>query len=421
MNDTRRQARLVAYRAVSDLAGKGAFFLVTLLAARRLSQESFGVFSLGTTIGWMTAVAADFGIQLHVARAVAQRPWSARPLLAAWLRVRVWTAGIAVVAVTVGLVAMQARPAFAAATVLLTLTYAISGLVEFLHYFYRGLGRTDIESTIVLWQRAALLILAGAVLLWRPGVAGLALAMLVPSAGALLFSLRVALRMAGEMSASTPWRALATHAEARRDVFPIGAGIVLSALYFRIDVFLIDAWKGTAAVGLYNAIYRLVEALRLFPAAVLAVVLPTLFSATTHRPLTRIAALLTAGAAGVTVVAWVLAGWLVPFLYGEPYAAAVRAFQILMLSFPLMALNYALTHQLIGWHGHRAYAVLCAVALLVNVVMNAQLIPSSGIVGAAWTTLWTEGVVTVGCLIALTRVSGVAPLEGTDVRQVAVP
>ena len=40
-----------------------------------------------------------------------------------------------------------------------------------------------------------------------------------------------------------------------RDVWPIGAGIVLSALYFRIDVFLVQWWAGTELVALYNAVF----------------------------------------------------------------------------------------------------------------------------------------------------------------------
>ena len=98
-----REAALVAYRAFSDVAGKGAFFLVTVLAARRLSQDNFGIFSLGTTFGWMAAVATDFGIQLHLARAIARRPDEAARLLRSWLRVRVWTSVIALGVVSVGL------------------------------------------------------------------------------------------------------------------------------------------------------------------------------------------------------------------------------------------------------------------------------------------------------------------------------
>src|SRR5262245_50102816 len=37
---------LVGYRAVSDLIGKGSFFLITVVAAHRLSREAFGLFAL---------------------------------------------------------------------------------------------------------------------------------------------------------------------------------------------------------------------------------------------------------------------------------------------------------------------------------------------------------------------------------------
>jgi O-antigen/teichoic acid export membrane protein len=193
----------------------------------------------------------------------------------------------------------------------------------------------------------------------------------------------------------------ASGAEFVRDVLPIGAGIVLSALYFRIDVLLIQRWNGIEAVALYNAVFRLVEALRLFPAAVLAVALPMLVGATSSRPAARMSALVTLASIGVSAVLWLTAGELVPLLYGEPYAAAVPAFRILLMAFPLMSLNYVLTHQLIGWNGHHAYAMLCGLALGVNVGLNAWLLPSTGITGAAWATLWTEAVITAGCLVSL--------------------
>jgi O-antigen/teichoic acid export membrane protein len=58
---------------------------------------------------------------------------------------------------------------------------------------------------------------------------------------------------------------------------------------------------------------------------------------------------------------------------------------------------------LIGWHGQRAYAAVCAAALAFNLLLNWQLIPALGMTGAAWATLWTEVVMTVGCGVALTR------------------
>jgi O-antigen/teichoic acid export membrane protein len=228
--------------------------------------------------------------------------------------------------------------------------------------------------------------------------------MLLPVAATLFYSVRRALRLAVEQAggASAAGESLTIDIQsAVRDVLPIGIGIVLSALYFRIDVFLIEFWQGTDVVGLYNAVFRLVEALRLFPAAVLAVALPVLFRATDTRPLLSLSALLTGFSIVVALLLGLAAPGVVLLLYGEPYIGAVPALRILLLSLPLMSLNYALTHQLLGWSGHRAYAVICAIALLFNIALNAQLIPALSLAGAAWSTLGTEVLLTIGCVIAL--------------------
>ena len=401
MSQRRRDGALVAYRAFSDVAGKGAFFLVTLVAARRLSQDAFGLFALGTTIGWIAAVTTDFGIQLHLARAVAQRPADALPLLRGWLRIRLWTAAVAIVAVSVGLAISSPSPEFSRAILLFTLVYVVNGLIEFLHYFYRGLARSDVESTLTLVQRSVMLMLAVAVLWWRPGVTLLAGAMAVPALMTFWYSARLARRLAGSKGSIEPLHP----SHSLGSVLPIGVGIVLSALYFRVDVFLVQAWQGTTAVALYNAVFRLVDALRLFPAAALAVALPVLCRSTSRHAVVTLSALLTFGAIAVSTGLWVGAGWLVPLLYGARYVDAVPAFRVLLFSFPLMSLNYALTHQLIGWHGHRAYATMCAAALIFNVALNTRLIPANGIVGAAWATVATELVITCGCLVALGRIA----------------
>jgi O-antigen/teichoic acid export membrane protein len=412
-----RGAKLVAFRAVSDLAGKASLFVITVVAARELSQEAFGLFALASTLGWMLAVAADFGIQLHLARSVARQPSAAAGILRRWLWVRLWTAALSIATVMAVLITSRAAWTSARAILLLTIVYACSGLIEFLHYFYRGLARSDIESSLTLWQRSAMLVSALAALWWRPDVTVLALAMLWPVVATLAVSLRIAARLAGApltMSPGTPAKAeaaagaagtagidVASASQFKRDVMPIGAGIVLSALYFRTDVFLIQLWSGTTAVALYSAVFRLVEALRLFPAAVLAVTLPALCRAPDRRPIVRVSVGVTLFGIAAAFAIWTTAPWLIPLIYGPDYATAVPAFRILAVSLPLLSLNHALTHQLIGWDGQRAYAAMCGAALVVNLALNSWLIPTLAIDGAAWATLGTEVFLTVGCVSAL--------------------
>jgi len=420
-NPKLRHAFLIAYKASADLAAKGSLFVVTVVAARRLSPQGFGIFSLGSTLGWVAAVASDFGIQLHVARAVARHPEDAGALLTAWLRVRWATAAGALIAAGAGAALAPSTRAYTIPIAIFALVYVCSGLIEFLHYFYRGLSRSDVESTLTLWQRAGTLACGVLALLWRADVTVLAIAMLAPVVATLVASLRIARSFARASAppGGRPTAGAAHHAASaapahrihvshafRRDIWPIGAGIVLSAIYFRVDVFLVQRWVGTEAVGLYNAVFRLVDALRLFPAAVIAVVLPSLCRAADLRPLARAAAPVTLSAAAVAAVLWMAADVLIPALYHERYAAAIPAFRILLLAFPLMSMNMALTHQLIGWDRQRVYAALCAAALVFNLVVNSRLIPAWSIDGAAWTTLGTEVFLTAGCAVALWTTHG---------------
>jgi len=392
----------VAYRVASDVVAKGAFFAVMLIAARRLSHESFGVFSIGTTLGWMAAVASDFGIQMHLARSVAHGAEHAGDVLATWLRVRAVTSAavIAIAAAIAGV--MGSGGSTALAILLITVAYVAAGLVESVNYFYRGLGRTDIESTLTIAQRAALLLLAAIALSLSPTVVALGIAMVVPPVVTLGYSLARARSLAGSASgAVVRTQPIDVKGELLRDVLPIGAGIVLSALYFRIDVLMLQWWNGTDAVATYNAVFRLVDGLRLVPAAIVAVALPVLCRATTLQPLVRTSAMATGAAIAIAGVLWLTADAIIPLLYGSGYASGVAAFRILLLAYPLMSLNHALTCQLIGWHGHRAYAATCAAALLFNVAVNAAFLPAYASVGAAWTTVATEFVITAGSIAAL--------------------
>jgi O-antigen/teichoic acid export membrane protein len=400
-----RDYGLVAYRAATDFMSRLATLVLMIVAARRLPPAAFGVLMLGSTLGWIGAVASDAGMQMHLGRSVAREPGALWPLLQRWLGARAISSGLVLAMVGLVLAAWHIPASHGTPLLLLTLGYLLTGLMELVHHAFRGVGRTDLESTISASQRLVTLVLALAVLAWKPDVILLSAAMLIGPFVALTWSLVAARRLVPLGLVAPASRAadvrIPVWREFGRDVAPIGVGVVLSALYFRIDIFLLGLWYDTAAVGLYGAVFRIVDALRLFPAAALAVALPALCRATTLRTVTALAVPLALGAglAGASL-AWA-GGWLVPALFGPAYAAAVPAFRVLLLAFPLMSLNYALTQQLIGWNQQRAFAAVAAVALVVNVAANAWLIPPLAAAGAAWATLATELALTAGCLAVL--------------------
>ena len=393
----------IGYKVFSELVTRVISFAIVVLSVRLLVTEEFGVFSLAWTAGWMISLISDFGLQLFLTREVARRPSEAWSIFRHLFRIRLGVSGCVLAAVFL-IGALSGWPAYSGAFLALIAAQVGVSLIEFLNYFYRGLSRSDLESSFNLIQRLLALALVAVLLTIHPSVVNLALALLVATLLTLGWSVHLSVKLGrGIQEAQGQTPEPVSLSVLFRQVLPIGLGIVLSSLYFRIDVFLIEWWKGTESVALYSAVFRLVEGLRLFPAAVLAVVFPELCRDFSWKTLgwTCLGLLGLGAAVGALSARW--AAVLIEVLYGQSYLQAVDAFKILLLALPLLFLNFALTHQLMAWGLQRFYALLCAGALLCNLGMNWILIPRLSIGGAAWSTLGTEVFLTAGCALILIR------------------
>lgn len=412
----------IVFKGVADVAGKAVTLVITAIAARTLVSDAFGVLALAMGTGWLLGVATDAGLSMHLARETARHRDRARALLSEVMVVRAGLAYTAATMVTL-LVGQLVPPHWKLQFVLVVLAQLTSAVLDTVSHFFRGLERSELESAIHLSQRALTLVLSVIVLWWWPRLDYLGAAMLAPVVVALAVAMVFAWRISGtgefQLTTSADATAVkqpeATLSLSRfvRDVLPLGLGVLLSALYFRIDLYFIERWQGLEAVGGYNAVFRLVEAARLVPAAVMAVTFPLLVNTTTTALVRRLSAWLTLAGTALALVSVVGAHLIVTTIYGLPYGYTSPAFAVLALALPLFFLNYALTHQVIGWDGQHAYLLIAVAALAANLAANLLLVPARGIVGAAIATVITELVVTAGCVLALRRQTKAAHRRST--------
>jgi O-antigen/teichoic acid export membrane protein len=396
----RSGAALMAYKVTADVVSKAVTLIVTVVAARALPATEFGAMALAMTTGWLLGVASDAGLPMHLATRVARAQSAAAPvypIVRAVLRRRAELAVVAAVAAMAISLALIPVAAFVGFT-LIVLHQLFGAMLDTLAHAFRGIGRTDIEASLSLAHRGTVALGALTVLSVSPTLTGLGAALALPPLVATLVG-RVIIR---EVTADGAPVVL-TRRLMLTEVAPLGLGVLLSALYFRCDVYFIEHFHGIETVGLYNASFRIVDALRLFPAAALAVAYPMLCAATDQGPVRWLSSWLLAASALVAIVVHAGASGLLVLVYGAPFEAAAAPLQILAWCLPLFYVNYALTHQLIAWNGARAYLAVASVALLTNVAGNTLLIPDSGMTGAAISTLLTEVVVLLGCALALVR------------------
>ena len=402
--------------------------VITIVAARQLNPDPFAILALAMATGWLLGVASDAGLSMHLARETARHPGRGRQLVLEVVSLR---AGLAFFAATIAvlLTPYLAPRHWRMQFVVIVMVQLCGAVIETIAHYFRGLQRSEIESAIHAAHRFTTLILSLIVLWWWRRLDYLGIAMLIPAVIAMLVSVAVALSIRlkpdttdrddrPDTTDGSPWSPLGglTPRTFFVDILPLGAAALISALYFRIDVYFIQEWHGFQQVGGYNAAFRLVEALRLLPAAVMAVTFPLLVHSRDTGLVRKIGGGLGVAGMALAVMCALGAPVIIPLIYGAHYAYASPAFAVLSLALPLFFLNYALTHQVIGWDGQRAYLAIVVLALAGNIGANLLLVPSQGILGAAIATVLTEIIVTAGCIYALVQREGSLRRFGTKVQ-----
>jgi O-antigen/teichoic acid export membrane protein len=277
-------------------------------------------------------------------------------------------------------------------------------LVETLGHVFRGLQRTRYEAGLVLVQRLITFALGAVAIVRGYGVLGLGIAYLAGGCltavlGLLWLRRRFfALRL---VVAPLAWWGLL------RPALPLGGAIVLSVLYTRTAVLLLEALQDAEAVGLFGVAQKLTEPMAMVPAAVMAAVFPAYSQALVRNGeqsgwLSRWSVGLLALAGSGLASIGVLAGpWLIEQLYGEPYRGSSLPLQVLSLALVLTFVNYALTHFLVASGRQVLNLLFSAILLCANAVLCVVLIPSHGPAGAAAAVVACELLLLILCCSAL--------------------
>lgn len=180
-----------------------------------------------------------------------------------------------------------------------------------------------------------------------------------------------------------------------------------TVLYFRVDMLLLE-WLDISKfeIGKYGVAYRLIEAIILFaspislilfrkfrlqlgndsPKQMLRSMLPVLFGA-------QIIA--------VVLLIFILffSTQLITLAYGKAYAGADHLLVVLGYALLFILPNGVLNQAALALGIDRWYASSATIAAVINIVGNFLIIPVYGLVGAAWMTVATEAV--LGCCIVL--------------------
>lgn len=366
---------------------------LTIFLVRVLDPPTYGVFALALSVGSLLILPSDFGISQSAARFIAERrsrPADVQAVLATALRLKLVASGAFSAALFLSAAAIAAAYGEPALTwPLRGVALAVFGqsLMTLYHYSFIAVGRVSVGLRLVASKSVAeagatvVLVLLGA------GAVGAAGGRAVGFGFGAVFAVLLAARLFGGRSLSLrarggiPARQIAGYAGALLIVD--GAFAALS----QVDVLLIGAILGTASVGLFEPIVRLVTFLHYPGLSVANGVAPRLARGEGRRPNVRafeagLRGLVILQAAVIApVVVW--ADPVVALLLGPRYEESATVLRALA-PFIFLSGIAPLVSVSVNYLGEARLRVPIALAALaVNIAIDLLLLRELGIVAGA--------------------------------------
>ncbi|WP_372625376.1 flippase [Arsukibacterium sp.] len=168
---------------------------------------------------------------------------------------------------------------------------------------------------------------------------------------------------------------------------------IVAVVYLKIDIVMLGAMAGSEQAGIYAAASRLSELWYVFPATLATRYYPDMLKSYHHGltvyylKLRRFGLLFFSAAFCIALAMTLAAPWLITMLFGEGFTAAIEVLRIHIWAGCFIFVRYLISQHLIITEQEPLSLASHSMGALLNIGLNLWLIPTMGIVGAAWATL----------------------------------
>ncbi|MCL4395063.1 MAG: polysaccharide biosynthesis C-terminal domain-containing protein [Chloroflexi bacterium] len=396
--DEASQVRTVAKNSLlpmaTSLVMKAFPFALALLSLRILGPTGTGRYAWAVTVFFFASTITDFGLGILVTREVSRDLTQANRYLTNTivLRVILWA---------LALVPFGLMPLIYHVTPDTTLTFGLlmvgllpSSLSASLAFLFNAYERFEYRVAVDFMTQVLSFALQAVALLLGFGIVGLASASIATN----LFTLGVFYYLV-RRSLFVP------RLELDRSLirwmffesYPLMLNNLLSSLFFRIDVLILQPLKGDAVVGYYKTAYSFIDNLNFIPSNFTLAIFPAL----TRYAASAKDAMLRAYILSLKLLLWIalpitagtifVSRELITIIGGTAYLPdSALALQVLIWFLPFSFINSVTHYVLIALGQQRFLTKAFVIGLIFNVAANLVAIRSFSYMGAAFVTILSE-------------------------------
>lgn len=178
--------------------------------------------------------------------------------------------------------------------------------------------------------------------------------------------------------------------------WPFWLSIVFIQIYFQVDTVMLSFMKGYGATGIYNAAYKLINAISKLPWIVVVVLFPVMSELYGNLSQKLLKDILEKGMHVMTITSLpmivgsaLLADRIIFFIYKEGFKDSAIVLQILAWATVFIFLSNILGWFLNAVNKQKIFAYSTGLSLIINLALNSALIPKFSYIGASAATLAT--------------------------------
>ncbi|MCR4313745.1 MAG: flippase [Candidatus Uhrbacteria bacterium] len=388
---TGQVAKNALYLTIASVGQKMIAFVYFVFLARVMMPDMTGQYFLALSITMIYSVIAEFGITSVTTREIAKDPTQARRLIPHALALKLPLMTVAVIGAILTGRLLGYESEVQTLIVISSLVLVIDALQVFFYGVLRGFQVLQYEAVGIFSGMMTTAVLGGLVLVFAPSLPLLVVALIAGSSVNLLVSSSHVAKRVGWSVLIPRW----SGNDARlimRMAFPFALAAIFVKVYSYIDSIFISKFLDTTAVGLYAIAYKFTYAFQFLPLAFIAALYPGMSAVAgkdevvLNQILLRSMWYMAILSAPIVFGLYAIAPEAI-LLAGDGYAGATAVLQTLVfvlipifLDFPIGALLNASGKQ-------TTKTAIMGVTMVINIVLNAVLIPQVGILGAGYAAL----------------------------------
>ncbi len=369
-----------------------------LLSLRILGPTGTGRYGWAVTVWFLANTITDFGLGILVTREVSRDRAQANRYLTntAILRVILWAVSLIPIAILAAIYVAFFNLTFdtALALGLLVVGMLPSTLAASLAFLFNAFEKFEYRIAVDVVTRLLSVALGVTALVLGYGYLGLAAVSIITN----LFTLTTFYYLVRTTLFTPRWepdRSLIRWMFT--ESYPLMTNNLLSSLFFRIDVLILQPLKGDTVLGYYQTAYKFIDALNFIPSNFTLAIFPALSRlAASAKDAMRRAYILSLKillwiALPITVGTIFVSRELIGIFGGNAYLPdSAIALQVLIWFLPFSFINSVTHYVLIALGQQRFLTKAFILGVVFNIAANLAAIPSMSYVGAALVTILSE-------------------------------